>query len=68
MNKTKKDIFLSKKDAILLVDAWAAMNCFCAYLKSPELLSKNFNKHKYALDIYRKLDKVVSRISDSKLE
>lgn len=68
MIKNKKSIFLSKKDAILLIDAWAAMNCLCAYLETPDLLTERFKQKEYVLDIYRKLDKVVSKIPDSKLE
>ena len=68
MTKNRKDIYLSKKDAILLVDAWAAMNCFCAYLETPDLLTERSKQKEYALDIYKKLDKIVSKIPDSKLE
>ena len=54
-----------------MIDAWAGMNCLCAYLKDyktmPENFKDKFDAHSYARDIHKLLDSVINNVDDSDL-
>jgi hypothetical protein len=61
--KSKK-VTLSQKSYDHILDAWSKMNCFCAYLKNPEVFTEKFNAQDYAKEIFKHLDAVVAKLPD----